>query len=482
MRPPLLPRPASPAWPAALLLAACSSVPLPPDPATSGVRPPPPVVEAQPAPAAPAAPSAPAAQPPAPAPPATRMPAPPAAPSAPLTDAAVTWPPANALPTPLGTTAQGQPIDAWHLAGPDAADAPAIVVVAPPDDRDAAFALAQAAQRLARGGAAPRQGGGAAPAVWLLALTDATAPLAPAGAPAPAPADTPHDHLLLRSAEARAVARLVHDRAPVALVQLRTVSPWIDAPAAVRLARSGTPALHEFTRRAVDEWLRQPALDALARDGVAVSAPVPAAQTGATLVDAAALRHVAAVDVAGSPDAARSGALAHALVRVVEAAARRAEDLAKVRRYVDQETAARPCGTQAGAVAGAPLRACGWWLAADAEPALAVLQSLGIATERVRVNETRLGQLAAPGASRYVDAAVDLPVGSVFVPAAQPLADLAAAVLEPAAPTGVLAAGLVAPAQLARITAVPSAAPPPAPSAAPPAAPAASEPAAAAPR
>lgn len=442
----------APAWlAAAALLAGCSSVPLPPDPATSGQRPvPAPMPVPAPPSTAPAPPAAvPRALPPAATPPAVTaqrsLPPPPGAP----------WPPTGALAAPLGTGASGTPLQAWRVSPPGAPEGAAIVVVAPPHDLDAAAALARAAQRLASGGA---RTAAQSASIWFIALDEAAAV-----APTVTAATTfAQDHLLLRGAEAAAVARFVRERAPVALVQLRTQEPWTEAPAVLRLGRSGTPALHEFTRRAVDEWLRQPALDALTRDGVAVSAPTPAPEPGASLLDAAALRHVAAVEIVGSAAAARDGSLATALVRVLEAAARRTEDFDKVRRYVDQETATRPCGKQAPAAAGVPARACGWWLAVDAKRALDTIEAQGITVERVRVNETRLGQMASQGGGSLLDAAIDLPAGSAFVPAQQPLGDLAAALLDPASPAGVLAAGLATPAQLARITVVPTAAPAPA--------------------
>ncbi len=174
---------------------------------------------------------------------------------------------------------------------------------------------------------------------------------------------------------------------------------------------------------------------------------------------------------------------------VLATAAARAADLAKLRQYVDAEVAATACQGQAVVAAAATPgeyrltmidpqtgadrvvtvdwdsalvlqprvlrpRPCGYWLAAEAGNAVQRLRALGLqvqqVTETVRVQGDAFREVARTAQARQdvrgaiadavqtvavqvelVDALIDMPAGSYYVPLTQPLANLAIAALEP---------------------------------------------------
>jgi hypothetical protein len=174
---------------------------------------------------------------------------------------------------------------------------------------------------------------------------------------------------------------------------------------------------------------------------------------------------------------------------VLASAAARAADLVKLRQFVDAEVAAKACQGQAVVAAAATPgeyrltmidpqtgadrfvtvdwdsalvlqprvlrpRPCGYWLAAEAGDAVQRLRALGLqvqqVTETVRVQGDAFREVARTAQARQdvrgtivdavqpvavqvelVDALIDMPAGSYYVPLTQPLANLAIAALEP---------------------------------------------------
>jgi hypothetical protein len=181
-----------------------------------------------------------------------------------------------------------------------------------------------------------------------------------------------------------------------------------------------------------------------------------------------------------------------AMRSILENSAARAEDLLKLRRFVDTETLAQACSGEATLEAAAtpseyvltlidpangadmPVsvawdstlqlqavktrsRPCGYWLAASEREAAMRLRGLGLAVQRIdekgvvrgeSFRETSRSALAdAPGAMlpqvETVPALLDVDVGSWYVSLDQPLAALAIAALEPDTPSSYVTHGLV---------------------------------------
>jgi hypothetical protein len=186
---------------------------------------------------------------------------------------------------------------------------------------------------------------------------------------------------------------------------------------------------------------------------------------------------------------------------VLQSAAARADDLVKLRRYVDNEVSRQACQGEVVVEAAAtpseyPLklldpqtgadksvsvawdsslqlqvlksraRPCGYWLAPAEREAMLRLRALGLAVQRIDANGVVRGETyretsratvsAAEGSSGPADgggvvlvqveavpALVDVSPGSWFVPLDQPLANLAVAALEPDTPSSFLASGVV---------------------------------------
>ncbi|HSN32317.1 MAG TPA: peptidase M14, partial [Ideonella sp.] len=123
-------------------------------------------------------------------------------------------------------------------------------------------------------------------------------------------------------------------------------------------------------------------------------------------------------------------------------------------------------------------RPCGYWLAADAAPAVRRLREQGVQVRQLAENASAKGDeygIATPGSAvtalkaaagplRHggtplvtIDALIDMPAGSYYVPLTQPLANLAIAALEPDAPASYVAAGVIADAaQVARVRVPPA--------------------------
>jgi hypothetical protein len=270
--------------------------------------------------------------------------------------------------------------------------------------------------------------------------------------------DIGHDHLRLQSPEARALAGLLNEADPALVVDLQQ-QPDGDTPADLLLQRAATPAPRAFIARAADEWMLAPLQTALLmthRSSLQAAPPADDAVVDSAWA-VAGLRNAIGLRVASAPG--KTEAAVDAAVQLLRSAARRAGDIVKLRHFVGREVAGQACQGELRVDGVLRPRPCAYWLAADAEPAVARLRQLGVQVNTLEAATSVLGseygiERPADGAPRLVlrDALLDLPAGSQVVPLSQPLAGLASAVLEPAADDAGAVARLD---QLARLRAPP---------------------------
>ncbi len=383
------------------------------------------------------------------------------------------------------------------------------------DEPAGAEALLALAHSLAQGSLAPRLD-----VLNVIVLPRANPDGAQAGRRATASGiDLNRDHLLLRTPEAQAIAGLMRDYAPAVVVDAHeypAIAPYLDkfggvARADVLLQYAMAPNVHEFVSRAAEEWFRRPLLERLQREGltsdwyhtlatapddrrVAMGAPRP--DLGR---NAAGLRHAVSllVETRGSElgrthFARRVYTQVVAMESVLASAAARADDLAKLRRFVETETVAQACSGETVVEAAstpseyllklidpasgadmpvnvawdsalqlqtlrARARPCGYWLAAGERDAALRLRGLGLTVQRIEeqgvvrgesYRETSRAAVAdSPGALQpqveTVPALLDVAPGSWYVPLDQPLAGLAIAALEPDTPVSYVTQGVI---------------------------------------
>lgn len=331
--------------------------------------------------------------------------------------------------------------------------------------------------------------------------------------------DANRDHLLLRTPEAQAIAGLLRDYAPAVVADAHeypAVGAYLAkfggvARADVLLQYATAPQVHEFVTRAAEEWFRRPLLDRLQGAGlssdwyhtlstapedrrVAMGGPRPGIGR-----NAAGLRHAVSLlvetrgsDLGRAHLARRVQTQVVAMRSILDSAAARADDLVKLRRFIETETLAQACSGEATLEAAAtpseyvlklidpangadmPVsvawdsalqlqavktrsRPCGYWLAAGEREAAMRLRGLGLVVQRIdekgvvrgeSFRETSRSALAdAPGVMlpqvETVPALLDVDVGSWYVSLEQPLAALAIAALEPDTPGSYVTHGLV---------------------------------------
>ena len=383
------------------------------------------------------------------------------------------------------------------------------------DEPAGAEALLALAHSLAQGSLAPRLD-----VLNVIVLPRANPDGAQAGRRATASGiDLNRDHLLLRTPEAQAIAGLMRDYAPAVVVDAHeypAIAPYLDkfggiARADALLQYAMAPNVHEFVSRAAEEWFRRPLLERLQREGltsdwyhtlatapddrrVAMGAPRP--DLGR---NAAGLRHAVSllVETRGSElgrthFARRVHTQVVAMESVLASAAARADDLAKLRRFVETETVAQACSGETVVEAAstpseyllklidpasgadmavnvawesalqlqtlrARARPCGYWLAAGERDAALRLRGLGLTVQRIEeqgvvrgesYRETSRAAVAdSPGALQpqveTVPALLDVAPGSWYVPLDQPLAGLAIAALEPDTPVSYVTQGVI---------------------------------------
>ena len=338
--------------------------------------------------------------------------------------------------------------------------------------------------------------------------------------------DINRDHLLLNTPEARAIAKLLVDVQPIVVLDLHEypVSPAFTAKfggvqrfdALIQYATA--PNVPAFVTKAAEEWFRVPLIAGLRSAGMTVDwyATMSADPADRTLTmgsvgpqverNASGLRNAVSLLVEtrgggmGRVDLKRRvNTHVTAVHNVLASAARHADDLVKLRQFVERDTVALACrgdvvleaaptaseyttsmldpttgdvrrltvtwlsALQLRALKTRP-RPCGYWLAASESEAVRRLRLLGIDVQQLdELGELRgesyrlvarepVGPDAAASNSeaatrlkvQMLPSLLDVPVGSYFVSLEQPLGNLAVAVLDPESPAGFAANGVIA--------------------------------------
>ena len=328
--------------------------------------------------------------------------------------------------------------------------------------------------------------------------------------------DMNRDHLLLRTPEARALARLQREYQPAVAVdahEYTVVGRFLEKFGAVQkydaLVQYATTAnLSEFMGRASEEWFRRPLVSALAGQSLTsewyyTTATDPQDKRiamGGTQPDTGrnvfGLRNAVSllietrgVGIGRMHLQRRVHTQVTAIASVLQNAAQRADDLVKLRSYMDREAAGQACRGEVVTLAGPTperralvmldpatgadrsidvewlsaltlrnlktrARPCGYWLSAASTATVDRLQLLGVDILRVAEPGALLGESyretarasgersdvrgsiadAAPVLKVEVDlvrGVLDAPMGSYYVPLAQPLANLIVAAMEP---------------------------------------------------
>lgn len=339
--------------------------------------------------------------------------------------------------------------------------------------------------------------------------------------------DIAHDHLLLNTPEAKALATLARDYRPVAVVDLQefpAASIFLQKYQAIQrydalLQYSATANQNEFVTKAAREWYTAPLRTALSQAGLSSDWYYTTSQDlqdksismGSLAPDS--LRNVSGLknsvgylvssrgsDLGRAHIQRRVHTLVTAATRMLHSSAERAKDLTQVQAFVARETASLACHQQLAVQAeqtpeqrtltmiqpdtgadqqvrvdwNASLqartklsrpRSCGYWLSASAQTAVDRLRLLGLQVLKVAepgqlladsYNEAR-SATPASGAYALTRGAVEAPVGSYYLSMNQPMANIAAAALEPDTPYSYLARGLVPTlSDMARVMAPPS--------------------------
>lgn len=339
--------------------------------------------------------------------------------------------------------------------------------------------------------------------------------------------DIAHDHLLLNTPEAKALATLARDYRPVAVVDLQefpAASIFLQKYQAIQrydalLQYSATANQNEFVTKAAREWYTAPLRTALSQAGLSSDWYYTTSQDlqdksismGSLAPDS--LRNISGLknsvgylvssrgsDLGRAHIQRRVHTLVTAATRMLHSSAERAKDLTQVQAFVARETASLACHQQLAVQAeqtpeqrtltmiqpdtgadqqvrvdwNASLqarttlsrpRSCGYWLSASAQTAVDRLRLLGLQVLKVAepgqlladsYNEAR-SATPASGAYALRRGAVEAPVGSYYLSMNQPMANIAAAALEPDTPYSYLARGLVPTlSDMARVMAPPS--------------------------
>lgn len=257
-----------------------------------------------------------------------------------------------------------------------------------------------------------------------------------------------------------------------------------------------TPNAHEFVTKAAREWFHQPLASSLSQLGLRVDwnyAPVGSSVEQGfamdttepiSLANAAALKNIVGLniqsrgsDIGHTHAERRIYSHLQAMNAVLKSTATRATDLRKIATFVTRDIASQACRGQVTVQAqprteqrdvmmvepqSAQLvqktvawtsslelvmprvrkRPCGYWLAADAAEVAKRLDNLGVQVQRVAElaplsveNYTRVStEQSGPVSVTLTRATMEAPPGSYYVSMNQPLANLAAAVLEPDTP------------------------------------------------
>ncbi|MEP6873276.1 MAG: M14 family metallocarboxypeptidase [Burkholderiales bacterium] len=328
--------------------------------------------------------------------------------------------------------------------------------------------------------------------------------------------DANRDHLLLRTPEVQAQAQLVREFSPVVIVdahEFAALGRYVEKFGAAQrpdalIQYAMVANLPGLVTRAAEEWFRQPLLQALKAQGLSSEwyyttssdAADKKLSMGGVQPDNGrnvnGLRNAVSflIETRGA-DLGRAHLLRRvhthvaAITSILQSAAARAEDLQRLRRFVDAEIAAKACQgdviveaaattseytlamldpqtgadksvnvTWDSALALVPVlkraRPCGYWLGADQTDAVLRLRGLGVQVKRIdEAGELRgeaytetarelgtrgdvRGSIADGGAVlrgkvALAPALIDGAAGSYYVGLDQPLAHLVIAALEP---------------------------------------------------
>lgn len=329
--------------------------------------------------------------------------------------------------------------------------------------------------------------------------------------------DINRDHLLLRTPEARALARLQREYQPIVTVdahEYTVVGRFLQKYGAVQkfdalLQYATTANLAEFLPRASDEWFRRPLVAALTKQQLSsewyyttstdpqdlrISMGGTQPDTGRNVYGlrnaVSLLLETRGVGIGRLHIQRRVHTHVTAIASVLQSTSQRADDLVKLRSYMDREIAGHACRGEVVTAAGptpqrrallmldpvtgadrsidvewnsalelrtqkSRSRPCGYWLAASSTEAVERLQQLGVQVMRVAEPGAVLGETyretarssgeradvrgsIADAASTIVRVDVELqrglldtPMGSYYVPLSQPLAHLVVAAMEP---------------------------------------------------
>lgn len=252
-----------------------------------------------------------------------------------------------------------------------------------------------------------------------------------------------HDHLLLKTPEARALAKLARDYRPSVVInaeEFAAIHPTLEQFDALRANDAGlqyglSANVHEFVVKAEREWLHRPITDSLAQAGQRVDWAYSASPSDKTLrmgsPAPSSLQNVAALkntpsllvqsrgnDLARTHIQRRVHTQVTALTAALNSTIARAGDLAKVQSFVARDVASQACkgsltvATQPTASqrdvlmlqpqTGADLtvranwlssaelrpsqqrpRPCGYWLSPQSERAVERLRLLGVQVQKV---------------------------------------------------------------------------------------------------
>ena len=429
---------------------------------------------------------------------------------------ALTGDPANTASVRLiqaGNSQSGVPIEALQFSRGSAVKPTVLLVGQQHGDEPASSeALLVIAQQLARG-----ESGAVLDRIDVVILPRANPDGAAANRRGTASGiDMNRDHLLLRTPEAQAMAQLVRDFNPIVVIdshEFGALGRYVEKFGAAQrfdalIQYAMVANLPGLVTRASEEWFRQPMLQSLKQQGLTsewyyVGSSDPTDKKlamGGVQPDTGrnvnGLRNAVSflIETRGA-DLGRAHLLRRVHTHVVavgsalRSAASRADDLLKLRRFVDADVAAKACQGEMIVEAAAtpseftlamldPLtgadksvtvawdsalalipvqkrtRPCGYWLGAGQSDAVLRLRGLGVVVQRVEeAGEMRgeayaetarelgartdvRGSIADGGGVLRVKVAmatalIDAPVGSYYIGLDQPLANLVAAAMEP---------------------------------------------------
>jgi len=416
----------------------------------------------------------------------------------------------------VGSSQNGVPLEALHFGRPSAgAPHPSVVLVGQQhgDEPAGAEALLVIARELARGSLAP-----VLDRIDVVILPRANPDGAAAHRRATASGiDANRDHLLLRTPEAQAVAALVRQFNPIVVVdahEFAALGRYVEKFGAVQrydalIQYAMVANLPPLVTKASEEWFRLPMREKLKAQGLSsewyyTNSTEPGDRKismGGVQPDTSrnvnGLRHMVSILIeTRGADLGRAHLLRRvhthvtAISSALTSAAARADDLQRVRRFVDADVAAKACqgdviveaaatpseytlamlDPQTGAdksvvvswdsaLVLAPVRKrtrpCGYWLGAGQTDAVLRLRGLGVNVQRIEEGGEMRGEVYTETGSEIgaradvrgsiadgsagvlrvkvttAPALIDAVAGSYYVGLDQPLAALIVAAIEP---------------------------------------------------